>query len=277
MGHIAKNLLKAETEGDLPLHATVRVPQAVPFSCTIDGVQSTTHCTVGNQRLSVKSCRGGIRGSFSMDNRDKVVEVSVRKKVFEDLKKKLAGTLTNEELAEEILQMPENKLFSVTSFEPSSNLLNNEKAGSDFKTAKNLLVNENLTLCIVKNGKDLFESRSHGVTSFLVAAQELKGNLEGACVADKVVGKAIAFLCIHFKIGAVFADTLSRPAKSILEKRSIHLEYNDLVRNILNADRTNLCRIERLVRNVQNPDEAYKMLTHLRGPNLEPRTLPKQE
>jgi hypothetical protein len=277
MGHIAKNLLKAETKGDLSLHATVRVPLVVPFSCTIDGVQATTHCTVGNQRLSVKSCKGGIRGSFTMEEGGKIVEVSVRRKVFEGLKEKLAARATNEELAEEILQMPENELFAVTSFEPPSNLLNNEDARSDLKTAKNLLIDKNLTLCIVKGGKTLFKSRSRGVTGFLIAVQKLEGNLEGSSVAEKVVGKAVAFLCIHFKIGAVYADTLSRPAKTILEKRSIHVEYNNLVQNILNAERTSLCPIERLVRNVQDPNEAYQKLARLRSPNWKPKILPTQE
>ena len=117
-------------------------------------------------------------------------------------------------------------------------------------------------MCIVKGGKILFESRSRGVASFLTAAQELKENLEGSCVADKVVGKAVALLCVHFKIAAVYADILSRPAKAIFEKWSLYFEYSHLVENVLNAERTSLCPFEQLVKNVLDPSEAYEKLVN---------------
>lgn len=277
MGFVAKNLLKARTDGNTPLHAAVTVPLFVPFSCAIDGIQTTTHCTVGNQRLSVKSCKGGIRGSFTMWGEGKTVEVSVRSKVLEDLTERLDAKATNEELAEEILQMPENELFVVSSCGPPSIHLNNEDARRDLETARKLLINKNLTLSIVKEGKTLFESRSRGVTGFLKAVQKFEGNLEGSCVADKVVGKAIAFLCIHFKIGAVYAETVSRPAKAMLEKRSIQLEYNNLVQNVLNAERTSLCPIEHMVRNVTDPNDACQKLARLHSSKRKPETLRTQE
>ena len=205
-----------------------------------------------------------------MDDGGKIVEVSVRRKVFEGLKERLAGRATNEELAEEILQMPENELFAVSSCEPIVDQLNNEGVRGDVKTAKDLLINKNLTMCVVKGGKTLFESRSHGVASFLVAVQKLGGSLEGSCVADKVVGKAIALLCIHFKIGGVYGGTLSRPAKTMLEKHSIHFEYNNLIQNILNAGRTSLCPIERVLRNISDPRDAYEKLVGLNHSKRKP-------
>ena len=114
----------------------------------------------------------------------------------------------------------------------------------------------------MKGGKILFESRSRGVAGFLTAAQELKENLGGSCVADKVVGKAVALLCVHFKIGAVYADTVSRPAKAMFEKCSLHFEYGHLVENVLNAERTSLCPFEQLVRNVLDPGEGYEKLVN---------------
>jgi formylmethanofuran dehydrogenase subunit E len=262
MGNIAKNLLKGHAKGSVMLNATIRVPFVVPFSCAIDGVQVTTHCTVGNQRLSLKRWRGGVRGSFTLEGSGKVVDVHVRRRVIEHLKKRMSEGAANEELAEEILQLPEDELFVVSSTEPLLHQLKNEETKKDLKIAKNRLINSNLTLCIVKGGKTLFESRSHGVASFLTAVQELKGNLEKSCVADKIVGKAVALLCVHFKIGAVYADTVSRPAKAMFEKCSLHFEYGHLVENVLNAERTSLCPFERLVKNVLDPGDAYEKLVN---------------
>jgi formylmethanofuran dehydrogenase subunit E len=262
MGNIAKNLLKGHAKGSVMLNATIRVPFVVPFSCTIDGVQVTTHCTVGNQRLSLKSWKGGIHGSFTVGGSGKVVDVHVRKGVIEHLKKRMSEGATNEDLAQEISQMPEDKLFLVSSSDPSSDQQKNEKPAEDFSIAKNRLIDKNLNLCIVKGGKILFESRSRGVSSFLTAAQELKENLEGSCVADKIVGKAVALLCVHFKVAAVYADILSRPAKAMFQGRSLCFEYTHLVENVLNAERTSLCPFERLVRNVTDPGNAYQKLVN---------------
>jgi len=114
----------------------------------------------------------------------------------------------------------------------------------------------------VKGGEILFESRSHGVTCFLIAVQKLGGNLEKSCLADKIVGKAVALLCVHFKIGAVYADTLSRPAKDVFERFSLHFGYRHLVENVLDAERASLCPFERLVRNVLEPGDAYEKLVN---------------
>ncbi len=262
MGYVAKNLLNSHAKGGVILHAILRIPMVVPFSCAIDGVQVTTHCTVGNQRLSLKRWTGGVRGSFTIGGSDNVVDVQVRRRVIEHLKKRMLEGAANEELAEEISQLPEDELFVVSSNEPLLQQLKNEETKKDFKIAKNRLINKNLTLCIVKGGKILFESRSHGVASFLTAVQEHKGNLERSCVADKIVGKAVALLCVHFKIGAVYADTLSRPAKAMFEKCSLHFEYGHLVENVLNAERTSLCPFERLVKNVLDPSDAYEKLVN---------------
>jgi hypothetical protein len=262
MGNIAKNLLKCHAKGSVILNATIRVPFAVPFSCTIDGVQVTTHCTVGNQRLSLKRWKGGIHGSFTVGGSGKVVDVHVRKSVIEHLKKSMSEGATNEDLAKEISQLPEDKLFLVSSSDPSSDQQKKEKTTEDFRIAKNRLIDRNLNLCIVKGGKILFESRSRGVASFLTAAQELKENLGGSCVADKVVGKAVALLCVHFKIAAVYADILSNPAKAVFERWSLCFDYNHLVENVLDAERTSLCPFERLVKNVLDPSEGYEKLVN---------------
>jgi formylmethanofuran dehydrogenase subunit E len=262
MGNIAKNLLKGHAKGSVMLNATIRVPFVVPFSCAIDGVQVTTHCTVGNQRLSLKKSNGGIRGSFTAQGSGKSVDVHVRKDVIEHLKKRMSEGATNEDLAREISQLPEDRLFEVSCSGPTSDQQKNEETTEDFCVAKNRLIDKNLNLCIVKGGKILFESRSRGVAGFLTAAQELKENLGGSCVADKVVGKAVALLCVHFKIAAVYADILSRPAKAVFEKWSLWFDYSHLVENVLNAERTSLCPFEQLVRNVLDPGEGYEKLVN---------------
>jgi len=144
MGYIAKNLLNSHAKGDAILHAILRIPMVVPFSCTIDGVQATIHCTVGNQRLSLKRWTGGIRGTFTIGGSSKVVDIHVTARVIKHLKKRMLEGAANEELAEEISQLPEDKLFVVNSSEPllqqRKNSTRVKETKKDFKIAKDRLI-----------------------------------------------------------------------------------------------------------------------------------------
>jgi hypothetical protein len=130
----------------------------------------------------------------------------------------------------------------------------------DLEIARRLLMEKKLTLCVVKKQNVLFESKARGVAAFIDAVGELENKLEGSSVADKVVGKAVAWMCIYVKVSAVYAATLSETAKALFEKYSTHVEYVDLVKNILRADRSNICPFEQLVSDVSDPGEGYKKL-----------------
>lgn len=135
----------------------------------------------------------------------------------------------------------------------------------DVEVAKSLLLNRKLTLCVVKQGEILFESRLQGVVSFLEAVEKIGSKLEGASVADKIVGRAVALLCVHSKIRYVFAGTLSKEAKTVLESHLISFESDEIVDNILNVSRKGICPFELLVKAVSDSDEAYRRLVDACG------------
>lgn len=135
----------------------------------------------------------------------------------------------------------------------------------DLEIAKSRLAEENLTLSVVKSAEIIFESNSHGVSGFLEAIEKLGEKLEGASVADRVVGKAIALLCVYAKVKAVYAITLSEKAKTTLEKYKIYHEWKNLVKKILNIDKTETCPFEKLAMEISNPKEAYKKFKALQN------------
>jgi hypothetical protein len=130
----------------------------------------------------------------------------------------------------------------------------------DLEIAKAALHGKNLTLAIVKRSKLLFESKSHGVSAFLDALEKLGLKMKDAAVADKVVGKAVALLCIYAGIRAVYALNLSLKAKQVLERNAVHLEWENLVDKILDASGTDICPFEKAAMEISNPAEAYKKL-----------------
>ena len=130
----------------------------------------------------------------------------------------------------------------------------------DLKIAKRRLEEEELTLSIVKRRQVLFETKSHGVAGFIVALEKVKFKLNGASVADRVVGKAIALLCVYAKVKSVYAETINKAAKAVLENNAIYLERGRLVERILSADKTGICPFEQLMEETTNPAEAYMKL-----------------
>jgi hypothetical protein len=120
-----------------------------------------------------------------------------------------------------------------------------------------------LTLSIVKNAEIIFDSVSHGISGFLEAVEKLGDRLEGASVADRVAGKAIALLCVYAKVKAVYAVTLSKRAKAVFEKHVIYHEQGNLVESILDIDRAGICPFEKLATEISDTLEAYERLKAL--------------
>jgi hypothetical protein len=134
---------------------------------------------------------------------------------------------------------------------------------SDLNTARDRLCEENLTLAIVKDGEVLFETSYSRISGFVGAIERLGPKLEGAAIADRVVGKAVALLCVYAKIFKVYADVLSKKAKIVLEENGIYHEWKELVDTILDLDRSDMCPFERAAANLSDPKTAYMTFKNL--------------
>jgi len=100
------------------LHVEAELPKEIPYTCTLDGIQVTTRCTVGNQKLYLKKSNLPlISAKFNMVNKGKRVVISVRDEILQtlikELKKSKGDKATQEKLAWMIASMPEEKLFSI--------------------------------------------------------------------------------------------------------------------------------------------------------------------
>ncbi len=135
----------------------------------------------------------------------------------------------------------------------------------DLEIAKKRLAENSLTLSIVKNGEVIFEATSHGISDFLEATEKFKDGLDGASVADKVVGRAIALLCIYAKVKAVYAVILSKKAKAVLEENMVYHKYDALVESIFDINKTGMCPFEKLATEISNPNDAYRRLKALQN------------
>lgn len=132
----------------------------------------------------------------------------------------------------------------------------------DLELAKQKLTTEELSLVIVKNQKTVFETKKPGVTGFLTAI-ETNPDLAGSSVADKIVGVAVALLCVYSGVSAVFAQTISDKGIKVLEENNIECQFEKKVSNILNRTKTDVCPFEKTAISSANPKDTYFKLKAL--------------
>lgn len=81
-------------------------------------------------------------------------------------------------------------------------------------------------------------------------------NLSGGVAADRVVGRAAAFLYVLLGVRAVWAGILSRPAQEVFEQNGIEADCGVLVDAIRDRAGTGFCPMETAVRDISDPERA---------------------
>ncbi|MGN0015309.1 MAG: DUF1893 domain-containing protein [Candidatus Gastranaerophilaceae bacterium] len=84
-------------------------------------------------------------------------------------------------------------------------------------------------------------------------------DFSGAYVADKRIGKASALLLAYGNVKEVYTPVISKPAIEVFKKYNIDFFAVKIVDNILNRDLTDLCPMEKKVKNIDDPKEAYEL------------------
>ena len=111
IGEMAKRHLDVDNKSSHRLQASIKTPLFTPFSCVIDGIQASTSCTVGNQRLKIEESTKETIAHFKLQNSDKTMTITVNPKVAETLVKEMSKGANPEHLAARISQMREEQLF----------------------------------------------------------------------------------------------------------------------------------------------------------------------
>ncbi len=126
----------------------------------------------------------------------------------------------------------------------------------DLNKAKSTLLNSDFT-CVICKDDDIYTSSFRGVKP-LVNWYKEGTDLKGFSAADKVIGKATAFLYVLLGVKAVYANVISKSALQVLEENNIYVEYGKLVDFIINRKGDGICPFEGAVMNTASPKDAYK-------------------
>lgn len=125
---------------------------------------------------------------------------------------------------------------------------------TDLMQAKEILQQTGST-CVLCRGAQVHTSNRRGVAP-LLALIDSSTDVGGFSAADRVVGKATAFLYALLGVRAVHALVMSRPAAQVLAEAGIDASYDTLVEGIQNRTKTGPCPMEHATRNCTCPQDA---------------------
>lgn len=129
---------------------------------------------------------------------------------------------------------------------------------TDLNRAKELLKANKFSCVLFGNGVT-YTSTGNGVAplvDWLVSGTDFKG----FSAADKVVGKAAAFLWVLAGIKEVYATVMSQPAADVFSRFGVSAKYETLVKTIFNRHSTGPCPIEQAVSDIEDPAEAFAVI-----------------
>ena len=106
----------------------------------------------------------------------------------------------------------------------------------------------------------LREFRRQGVIDLFQLLSDEPAFLQGASMADRVVGRGAALLMAKGGVKEVFAFVLSQPAFDVLRQAGITISYDTLQPNIINRTGTDICPVEKLTADTTDPDEAFRLI-----------------
>ena len=125
---------------------------------------------------------------------------------------------------------------------------------SDLESAKSLLLEGGYT-CVLCRGKTVHTATARGVKP-LVDWLDSDLELRGFSAADKVVGRATAFLYVLLGVKEVHSLVMSTPARQALESGGIAATCDREVSGIINRRGDGPCPFEEAVLGISDPEDA---------------------
>ena len=116
------------------------------------------------------------------------------------------------------------------------------------------------SLVVVKDGKIVATSKDKGVKGILNVYTTQPELLNGASVADKLMGRAVTMICELGNVASIYTPLLSQGGEKILQRSKIDYQAERIVPAIRNRDNTDLCPIEKLTTGTENSEEGVKRI-----------------
>lgn len=124
----------------------------------------------------------------------------------------------------------------------------------------NLLHQQQCSLVVQSADNLVTTYNKKGVRDLVWLIDNQPERLQGARIADKVIGKAAAALIVRGGVSEVYAEVMSRLALPLLNEASVSYSYGTLVERIVIPEGDNRCPLEQIVASATTAEEAETLL-----------------
>lgn len=121
---------------------------------------------------------------------------------------------------------------------------------------------QGLSLLVFKDDS-LSTHSSRGIADLLSLVATHPERLDGAIVADKVIGKAAAALMATGGVVEVHTNIICTPARKLLESEGIKVFATKEVPKILNRDKSATCPMDTRLEGIETVEECVQILQNI--------------
>jgi len=116
-------------------------------------------------------------------------------------------------------------------------------------------------LMVFRNGGVIFSSTGRGISPLIEVIDAFgREGLRGVVTADRIVGKAAALLNVYLGAVEVYAMVMSDGAKALLADCGVGFSFWEGTDVVKSKDGVVYCVFERLVWDVSDPEDAYRLI-----------------
>ena len=115
---------------------------------------------------------------------------------------------------------------------------------NDIEIIKKRLEDTSASLVVMNKNGEIREFYNRRVIDIVSLIKSGENFLDGAIIADKVIGKVASTLLVLAGVKEIYAKTISEYAIEVLENNNIKYSFGNRVDYIINNDKTGMCPME---------------------------------
>ena len=131
---------------------------------------------------------------------------------------------------------------------------------NDIELAREILTNSDYSIVVIRYGKIILKKKGNGVRPILETIDELKDDLKDTVIGDRILGKASALMLRYSKVKAAYSPQATKTAIALLIMGGIPCQVDELVPFIQNRSKDGMCPFEKMLKDIDSPEEAYGIL-----------------
>jgi hypothetical protein len=135
-----------------------------------------------------------------------------------------------------------------------------EEVIKDLTLARETLSTYDCSIVVICNEKILKKKTGKGIRPILETIEEMGENIHNSVIGDRILGKASALLCRYAKAKGVYSPQGTKTGIALLIMGGIPCQVDELIPQIMNRSGDGPCPFEKMLKDIDSPEEAYKIL-----------------